>query len=127
MKYIIPAVVILLCLAGRSYAQLIKGSLFSPIAPGPEEFLEVLACGKAEAFRIERIVSHGHISEPDFWYDQDELEFVAVLQGSAELETESEKISMSPGDWVIIPEHVQHRVNFTSTEPPCAWLAVFRR
>ena len=85
LKCIIPAVVILLCLACRSYANLMRGNLFTPVTPAPEEFLEVLASGKAEAFRIERIVSHGHISPPDFWYDQDELEFVAVLQGSAEL------------------------------------------
>ena len=106
---------------------MINGNLFNPVSPAPQEFLEILASGKSDTFRIERIVSHGHISPPDFWYDQDEWEFVAVLQGNSELEFPDEKFAMNAGDWVIIPAHVKHRVSFTSTMPPCVWLAVFAR
>ncbi|MBQ9582012.1 MAG: hypothetical protein IJR21_06540, partial [Synergistaceae bacterium] len=44
-----------------------------------EEFIEILS--RQNNFRIERIVSQGHVSPKDFWYDQDEFEWVAVLQG----------------------------------------------
>ena len=101
-----------------------RGSLFEAVHPGPEEFTEVLKSGQV---RIERIVSHGHVSPPGFWYDQDDWEYVAVLQGSAQLETESENFTMNAGDWVLIPAHERHRVIYTSTEPPCVWLAVFGR
>ena len=70
-------------------------------------------------------MSQGHVSPEGFWYDQDEWEYVAVVQGSAELETESETITMSAGDWVMIPPHERHRVSRTSDD--CVWLAVFGR
>ena len=101
-----------------------RGSLFEAVHPAPEEFTEVLKSGQV---RIERIVSHGHVSPPGFWYDQDDWEYVAVLQGSAQLETKSEHFTMNAGDWVLIPAHERHRVIYTSTEPPCVWLAVFGR
>ncbi len=31
--------------------------------------------------RIERIISHGHASPADFWYDQPQAEWVIVLKG----------------------------------------------
>ena len=102
-----------------------KGNLFGEFSHSAEEYVEVLKSDNN--VRIERIVSEGQISPPDFWYDQDEWEYVIVLQGSAELETESEKITMNAGDWIIISEHERHRVTYTSKEPPCVWLAVFGR
>ena len=102
-----------------------RGNLFSPVTPGPEEFTEVLASCSSGASRVERIVSHGHVSPSGFWYDQDEWEYVAVLQGEAELEFTGGKLEMRPGDWVMIPAHERHRVARTSSEPPCLWLAVF--
>ena len=101
-----------------------KGNLFSKVVHGPKEYVKVLKSGQV---RIERIVSHGHVSPPGFWYNQDDWEYVAVLQGSAQLATESEHITMNAGDWVLIPAHERHRVIYTSTEPPCVWLAVFGR
>ena len=41
-----------------------------------EVFTSLLA---SPAVRIERIVSHGHSSPPDFWYDQPQAEWVVVL------------------------------------------------
>ena len=35
--------------------------------------------------RVERIVSSGHCSPEGFWYDQDEQEWVPLLQGAARL------------------------------------------
>ena len=35
----------------------------------------------AGSLRIERIVSQAHASPPGFWYDQDQHEWLLVLQG----------------------------------------------
>ena len=102
-----------------------RGNLFSPVTKSNEEFVDVLISGNEGANRVERIVSHGHVSPPGFWYDQSEWEFVAVLQGNAKLEFESGIVEMIPGDWVIISAHVRHRVIQTSETPPCVWLAFF--
>ena len=43
-------------------------NLFSNIpADLPDEVVEILL--KTKSLRIERIVSHGHASAEDFWYD----------------------------------------------------------
>ena len=74
---------------------------------------------------IERIVSKGHASPPGFWYDQDRDEWVALLQGKAKIAWLDGKTgNLNPGDWLFIPAHVKHRVEWTSTDPPCIWLAV---
>ena len=43
-----------------------------------DEIVDVLAEGRSG--RIEPIVSTGHASPPDFWYDQEEHEWIAVLR-----------------------------------------------
>lgn len=106
-------------------ADIKRGNLFSPVTKSDEEFCEIIISGKSGGSRAERIISHGHVSPPGFWYDQDEWEFVAVLQGDAELEFESGTVRMNPGDWVVIPAHFRHRVSYTSETPPCVWLAFF--
>ena len=50
-----------------------------PEAPGIVNGTPVRKSG----IRIERIVSRGHTSPPDFWYDQPQAEWVIVLAGSA--------------------------------------------
>lgn len=74
--------------------------------------------------RIERIISHGHVSPDDFWYDQDQHEWVMVLQGAARLQFEEQTIEMRLGDFVNIPAHKKHRVAWTSTDETTVWLAV---
>lgn len=100
------------------------GNLFTKVNRTNDEFLEILFSGNSN-FRVERIVSEGHISPQNFWYDQNESEFVAVLQENAKLEFENKILELTPGDWVIIPPHEKHRVIYTSIEPACVWLAVF--
>lgn len=39
-----------------------------------------------DSIRIERIISFGQQSPPDFWYDQDENEWIMLLKGKAKLE-----------------------------------------
>lgn len=78
--------------------------------------------------RIERIVSHGHASPPDFWYEQDKDEWVIVLQGCATLQIEGRDtlVSLEQGDHYWIPAGLRHRVNSTASDQPTIWLAVHR-
>lgn len=86
-----------------------------------EAFTELLQHG---AVRIERIVSNGHVSPADFWYDQGENEWVLLIVGEAEIEfADGERVRLHPGDTLNLPAHTRHRVTFTSR--PAVWLAVF--
>lgn len=92
----------------------------------PEEMETVLA--ENQHIRIERIVSTGHSSAEGFWYDQDEHEWVIVLNGEAKLVfDDGETLRMRPGDHVLIHAHVKHRVEWTTPDEPTVWLAVFYR
>jgi cupin 2 domain-containing protein len=76
--------------------------------------------------KIERIVSLGQRSPPGFWYDQPWAEWVLVLAGSAGLclEGEAEVRVLSPGDYVLIPARLKHRVEWTNQDHATIWLAV---
>lgn len=89
----------------------------------PDELLTTLL--KGANFRIERIVSHGHTSPEEFWYDQNENEWVIVLKGAATLRFEDSVVEMKPGDFVNIPAHRKHRVEWTTPDELTIWLAVF--
>lgn len=74
---------------------------------------------------IERIVSSGQTSPPGFWYDQERDEWVVLLQGRAELAyTDGRHVKLAAGDTLFLAAHERHRVEFTSSDPPCIWLAV---
>jgi len=90
-----------------------------------EERVEPLVAG--DGVRIERIVSRGHASPEGFWYDQEENEWVMLLAGSAGVafEGRAEVISLAPGDWLEIPAHTRHRVEWTDPDADTVWLAVF--
>ena len=89
----------------------------------PDELLTTLL--KAANIRIERIVSHGHVSPDGFWYDQDEHEWVIVLKGAARLQFEDNVLELKPGDFVNLPAHNKHRVEWTTPDEATIWLAVF--
>ena len=89
----------------------------------PDELITTLL--EAANIRIERIVSHGQASTEGFWYDQDQHERVIVLKGAARLRFEDGIVEMKPGDFINIPAHKKHRVEWTSPEEPTIWLAVF--
>lgn len=89
----------------------------------PAELIQVLVANRH--VRIERIVSHGHSSPDGYWYDQEEQEWVIVLQGAARLQFEDTTVDMKPGDFVNIPAHKKHRVEWTTSDEPTVWLAVF--
>jgi cupin 2 domain-containing protein len=81
---------------------------------------------EAANVRIERIVSHGHASPAGFWFDQDHHEWVVLLEGAARLrfEVQPEPIEMKPGDFLNIPAHERHRVEWTTPNGTTIWLAV---
>lgn len=81
---------------------------------------------ETESFRVERIVSQGQFTEPDKWYDQDEDEWVLVLQGRAglQLEGKADEVLLSPGDYMFLPAHLRHRVTWTAAEELTIWLAI---
>ena len=91
----------------------------------PDELVTTLL--DATNVRIERIVSHGHASLEEFWYDQDHHEWVVVLKGAARLrfEDDEQPVEMKPGDFVNIPAHRKHRVEWTTQDEPTIWLAVY--
>ena len=92
--------------------------------PLPEEFSEPLF--SAGGVLIERIISHGHHSPEGFWFDQERDEWVVLLQGDAVLlYADGRDVRLGTGDWLFIPAHTRHRVERTSVEPPCIWLAVY--
>lgn len=74
---------------------------------------------------IERIISTGQSSPEGFWCDQPRDEWVVLLQGKAKLAWEDGTLlEMKPGDWLLIPAGKRHRIEWTSKNPPCLWLAV---
>ena len=89
----------------------------------PDELLQTLVAGAS--CRIERIVSKGHASPPGFWYDPKQNEWVLLVKGAARLRFENELIEMKPGDFMNIPAHRKHRVEWTTPDEPTIWLAVF--
>lgn len=92
----------------------------------PQEVSDILATGAG--VRIERIVSYGQRSPDDFWYDQSENEWVAVLAGAAQLRFEDGLLlQMQAGDHVEIVAGRRHRVEWTAPDLATVWLAVFYR
>lgn len=100
-------------------------SLFAPI-PGDitGEVVETLL--ETPAFRIERIVSRGHVTPPGQWLEQDAAEWVVLLSGSARLVLEGHPApaALEPGMYVLIPAGRRHRVEATDPHGPSVWLAI---
>ena len=94
-----------------------------PPSSGDESFQTLW---ESPACRLERIVSRGHASPSDFWYDQELDEWVVVLSGEARLrfEGDAEPIHLQAGDYLNIAAHRRHRVEWTSPNEPTVWLAM---
>jgi cupin 2 domain-containing protein len=97
-------------------------SLDEPGNSKDERFDEIRRSG---SILIERIVSTGQATPEGEWYDQEQDEWVILLQGRATLRFESgETAEFAAGDHLFIPAHCRHRVEKTSACPPCFWIAV---
>lgn len=94
----------------------------------PDDIPEELFHGilHTENFKVERIVSMGHLSPDNQWYDQEENEWVILLRGSAGLLFEGHKkvVVLKSGDYINIPSHVRHRVEWTDPDMETVWLAI---
>jgi cupin 2 domain-containing protein len=88
----------------------------------PKEVVQTLI--QAADVRIERIISHGHTSPTDIWYDQPQAEWVIVLRGAARLQFEDRMVEMKLGDFINIPAHCRHRVDWTTPDEQTIWLGV---
>ena len=104
-----------------------KHNIFSslPKRSQQEVFQDILCTPN---IRIERIVSYGQSSPEQGWYDQDEAEWVMLLQGSAVLAfADGNEVELKAGDYLHLPAHCRHRVAMTAADQPTVWLAVFYR
>ena len=104
-----------------------SANLFADLPPAPEAAERFTDLLHRPGVRIERIVSTGQCSPPDFRYDQAEGEWVLVLRGAARLRFADEEADrwLGPGDWVEIAPHRRHRVEWTAPDEVTVWLAVF--
>jgi cupin 2 domain-containing protein len=100
-------------------------NLFDAIPPNlTEELFSTIH--RAKDFRIERIVSQGQCSPPGFWYDQNQHEWLIVLEGSASIEfqNQTEPVELHRGSYLNIPAHTKHRVLQTNSNQQTVWLAI---
>jgi cupin 2 domain-containing protein len=101
------------------------GNLFAGIPDClPDELVQTL--WHSGPLRLERIVSFGQSSPPEFWYDSDADEWVVLLAGAARLRIEGrdDLIELGPGDYLLLPARTRHRVEWTTPDQPTVWLAV---
>ena len=82
-----------------------------------------------QTLTLKRIISDGQCTPEGEWYDQDDNEWVILLKGSAVLliEGESQPVTLKPGDYILLPAHVRHRVERTSLNEKTVWLALHYR
>ncbi len=101
-------------------------NLFEKIPqPLSEEFIETLV--QTAGIKIERIVSKGHVTPAGEWYDQEQQEWVLLLQGQAKIrfENAADLIPLVAGSCLNIPAHQRHRVEWTDPAQETIWLAVY--
>jgi cupin 2 domain-containing protein len=105
--------------------KLLSANIFADI---PEQLTdELFECIiKKNNIIVERIVSNGHVTPAGQWYDQKSDEWVILLQGQATLlfEKNQQLINLIPGDYLLIPAHTRHRVEWTLPDFNTLWLAV---
>jgi cupin 2 domain-containing protein len=76
--------------------------------------------------KIERIISEGQSTPTNQWLDQEWDEWVVLLLGSTGIlfEGDNAPITMKPGDYLFIPAHTKHRVEWTDGKEKTIWLAI---
>lgn len=104
----------------------VEGNLFTDLADSirEEDFSTLLA---TRHIKLVRIVSTGQATPEGEWHDQDKAEWVVLLRGCAGLrfEDEAEIRILRPGDFIDIPAHRRHRVEWTDASEPTVWLALY--
>ncbi len=100
-------------------------NLFADVpAELPVELVQVL--WQTSRLRVERIISRGHSTLPGEWYDQPTDEWVVLLAGGAILcfEGREEPYRLRPGDYLLLPAHLRHRVEWTEAGCDTIWLVI---
>ena len=76
-----------------------------------------------KGLKFQRIVSDAHITPKDEWYDQEDNEWLILIQGAAIISFEDEEdITLKVGDYLNLPSHKRHRVSWTSEDEKTIWL-----
>ncbi len=79
-----------------------------------------------EKILIERIISCGQYTPEGQWLEDDKDEWVMLIQGSSVISfQEGGSRELNAGDHLVIPKHTAHRVEKTSADPACIWIAVY--
>ncbi len=87
---------------------------------GAEQFITLV---QTPHLRLEQIVSHGQPTAVGCWYNQAAPEWVLLARGTATLQFEAgASLALKAGDCLLIPAHVQHRVECCSED--ALWLAL---
>lgn len=87
-----------------------------------EEIIEVIS--ENSFLKIERIISNNSISPKSGWHEQNNDEWVMLIQGNAKILFEDKEIELYRGDNLYIPAKTKHKVTYTSSIPICIWLAI---
>lgn len=90
----------------------------------PEELLESIY--QRGPIRIERILSKGQSTPVGQWYDQAWDEWILLIQGQATLlyQQNQQRLHLTAGDYLLIPAHTLHRVEWTPPDISTIWLAI---
>jgi cupin 2 domain-containing protein len=105
--------------------QATSGNIFANIPRQlPEELFATIL--KRNHVHIERIISRGHVTPTGEWYEQTVDEWVMLLQGQATIVYEHDPVALTltVGDYVLIPAHNRHRVEWTTPDMDTVWLAI---
>jgi len=89
-----------------------------------DEVFETLL--ETSGLKLERIISKAHKTPQGQWYDQQQDEWVILLQGNAGILIEGDKqaCKLLPGDYLLLPAHKKHRVEWTADDTETIWLAL---
>ncbi|MGO8915593.1 MAG: cupin [Stellaceae bacterium] len=105
-----------------------SGNIYADLTPerGEEEFTALVS---SSDLRLERIVSTGQTTPEGQWLEQDSDEWVILLRGAAGLRFEGEVGAqlLAAGDYLHIPAHRRHRVDWTAPGEATVWLALHYR
>ena len=99
-------------------------NLFADLpADVPDELFQTLLTAEKPPRPAHRL-AQPRLTE-NFWYDQNEHEWVLLVRGAGPLALEGEEpLDLTPGSFVNIPAHRRHRVDWTDPAQPTIWLAI---
>lgn len=91
-----------------------------PASAAPDDGEANIELARFDGVIVEQILS-GRVTGP-LEFVQPHAEWVTVLEGTAELDVDGERLALSAGDWALLPAGRPHRL--LTVEPGTSWLAV---